>query len=96
MAEYLYMIKHIDISVRGKVQGVFFRVSAKKEADSLNIKGYARNMSDGKVFIEAEGEGESLSKFIDWCKLGPTYAKVTDVTAEEAHEIKNFKGFSMR
>lgn len=89
------MIKHIDISVSGKVQGVFFRVSAKEEAEKLGISGYAKNMNDGTVYIEAEGEEAALKGFVEWCKSGPTHAEVKDISAKESHEVNGFEGFGV-
>ncbi len=88
-------MKHIDISVVGKVQGVFFRSSAEKKAKELGITGYAKNMEDGTVYIEAEGEEDKLKIFLEWCKSGPEHAKVEDVTAQDSHSIKGFKEFNI-
>jgi acylphosphatase len=83
------MDKHLDIFVFGKVQGVFFRNSAKEVAERLEIKGYARN--EGKfVYIEAEGTDEDLDNFIEWCHEGPEGAVVERVDFKEGR----FKGFS--
>ena len=49
------MIKHFDITVQGKVQGVWFRDSTMKEAKRLGINGFVRNEPDGSVYVEAEG-----------------------------------------
>ena len=65
--------------VRGRVQGVFFRVSAQEVADSLNLQGWARNCSDGSVEILAQGDPKKLDKFIEWCRKGPASASVTQV-----------------
>lgn len=59
------------IHVRGWVQGVGFRWSAVREARVRGITGYVRNLSDGSVYIEAEGSGEQLNAYIEWCKQGP-------------------------
>lgn len=86
------MLKHLNIKIFGLVQGVFFRVSAKEQADKLNLKGFARNESDGTVYIEAEGEKENLDKFIEWCKIGPTLANVEKIEVTKG-DLKNFTGF---
>lgn len=57
-------IKHLNIKIYGQVQGVFFRASAKEEAEKLGVKIFPRNETDGSVFIEAEGEEEKLKKFV--------------------------------
>jgi len=77
------MKKAFSIHVSGKVQGVFFRASTKQKADELGIKGFVRNERDGRVFIEAEGEEEKLSTFIDWCKQGPRHAHVEHCDVKE-------------
>ena len=73
------MIKHIDIVVKGQVQGVFYRASAKAVADQLGVKGFVKNEPDGSVFIEAEADAVSLDMFLDFCKEGPEHANVISV-----------------
>jgi acylphosphatase len=88
------MTKHIDIIVRGRVQGVFFRGSTKAVADQLGVKGYVRNESTGDVFIAAEGDKVSLEMFLDWCNEGPENAQVTSVESHEG-ELKNYRNFEV-
>lgn len=88
------MIKHINIKVSGLVQGVFFRASAKEQAESLGISGFAQNLSDGSVYIEAEGVDKSLDKFVNWCHQGPQLAKVEKVETAEGL-LKNFTAFKI-
>lgn len=71
------MIKAVSIKIEGKVQGVGFRYHTKKVADELSICGFVRNMSDGSVYVEAIGEDWAIEQFTEWCKLGPSWAKVT-------------------
>ena len=81
------MTVHINIS--GKVQGVFFRASAKEKADALKIVGWIKNVADGSVQIVAQGHDESVRSFIEWCHHGPKGAIVSAVNVtEEADEIK--------
>ncbi|KKQ78427.1 hypothetical protein A3E67_01845 [Candidatus Daviesbacteria bacterium RIFCSPHIGHO2_12_FULL_38_25] len=86
------MIRHINVTIYGKVQGVFFRVTAKEKADTLGIKVLAENDPDGTVSIEAVGEKEKLDEFIKWCHLGPSLARVEKVEVAES-KLKNFSGF---
>lgn len=83
---------HINIKIYGLVQGVFFRVSAKKLADSLNLKGFARNENDGSVYIELEGEKKKVEQFIKWCKKGPLLAEVEklEITKGPVKKISEF------
>ena len=65
--------------VRGRVQGVFFRASAQREARRLGVTGFARNRPDGTVEMIAEGDEEVLRDFIGWANHGPTAARVDNV-----------------
>jgi len=87
-------MKHINIKVTGKVQGVFFRASTKAVADQMGIKGFVKNEKDGSVYIEAESEPFILDAFIDWCKEGPEKAVVENVEMSDG-ELKNFRNFEV-
>jgi acylphosphatase len=67
------------IYVSGRVQGVFFRWSMKDKAQELGVKGYVRNLDDGRVYAVVEGEEASVRKLVDWSKRGPPHAEVEDV-----------------
>ena len=84
------MPKHLNITVTGRVQGVGFRRAARDQARYLGIKGYARNMHDGSVFIEAEGEDDVMALFVKWCRQGPPFGRVEEVTTK----MENWQGFS--
>lgn len=88
-------MKCVTIIITGNVQGVFFRASAKEAAEQLNIKGFAQNQPDGSVYIEAEGEEDLLTQFIDWCKHGPPRAQVTGVDVQEG-AVRNFERFEIK
>ena len=81
------------IIITGKVQGVFFRYLAEKKAQELNIKGTVRNLPDGSLEIIAKGDDEDMEKFIDWCKLGPEYARVEGINIENLpdRKMENFR-----
>lgn len=87
-------MKHLNITVRGKVQGVFYRASTKAVADQLGVKGFVKNQSDGSVYIEAEGDDFSIESFIEWCHEGPEKAVVEKVETIEA-EVKNYRNFEV-
>lgn len=89
------MIKQIEITVTGKVQGVFFRERTKGEATKMGIVGTVKNLPNGnQVFIVAQGEEEKLAQLIGWCHQGSPAAvvekvEVIDVPTEEG----KYKGF---
>jgi acylphosphatase len=80
------------IHVTGRVQGVGFRWSAANEARSLGIAGYVKNLSDGSVYIEAEGSREQLNAFVEWCKMGPGFGSV-ELVDVETFPPGNYTGF---
>jgi acylphosphatase len=88
------MRKHYNISVAGRVQGVFFRASTKTSADHSNIKGFVKNLPDGTVYIEAEGEEKDLEQFISWCSQGPKSAQVDRCDVKET-SMKGFTEFKI-
>jgi len=72
----------IKVQVFGKVQGVFFRHSARQQALSLGLNGWVKNLPDGSVLSQAQGTKKSLLEFIAWCKQGPQRAQVQNLEVE--------------
>lgn len=89
------MREHISILISGKVQGVFFRASAKEKADELGISGFVRNQPDGCVYIEAEGDEDQLHSLKAWCQTGPRRAQVESVRIQEG-ELQHFSQFTIQ
>jgi acylphosphatase len=85
----------VYLVIHGKVQGVFFRASARKAADALGIKGWVKNRQDGNVDIMASGSEEKLVKFIEWCSQGPSGAEVSAVEQSVVADVA-FGEFSIR
>lgn len=82
--------------IHGLVQGVFFRSNAKKVAETLGLKGYARNMADGSVEVIAEGPAGKIKEFIEYCKKGPRAARVNKVNVNIEEANGEFEGFEVR
>jgi acylphosphatase len=87
-------MKHLNIIVKGKVQGVFYRASTKAVADQLGVKGYIINDPNGDVTIAAEADNIALEMFLEWCHEGPQGAVVTSVETNEG-ELKNYRNFEV-
>lgn len=85
-------MKTYKILVSGHVQGVFFRASARELAKKLNLKGYAKNLDDGRVEMKVSGEQADIDEFIEWSRKGPSRARVDAVNVEETTS-ENFVGF---
>jgi len=86
--------------VYGKVQGVFFRASTREQASRLNIKGHAKNLSNGSVEVIASGEVHSVEQLKEWLHHGPKNSNVKDVECEILndqqtinYQLNNFKIF---
>jgi len=82
----------IHIQISGKVQGVYYRASARDAAQKLKLTGRVKNMSNGDVEATATGNEESLAKFVEWCREGPPGAKVENVVVNKLDE-KAFEEF---
>ena len=72
-------MKTVHLEITGKVQGVFFRASAKDVAKIYKISGWIKNTKDDKVEAFITGEDADVEKFITWCKHGPEKARVKNV-----------------
>ena len=70
--------------VSGRVQGVFYRATCVRKAESLGLTGYARNLPDGRVAVLACGENAVVEQFIAWLWEGSPASKVTGVETSEA------------
>lgn len=79
--------------VSGRVQGVFYRASARNEAQRLGINGYAKNLADGRVEVMACGPPQALQVFKAWLQRGPSAAEVSDVSCESV-QCEPMSGFS--
>jgi acylphosphatase len=83
-----------EITVRGKVQGVFYRASAKGKAVEWSLLGWVKNEPDDSVVIWVEGPEPAVLQMIDWCWRGSERAKVVDV-AVKVVERKDYKDFEV-
>ncbi len=89
------MLKHLNIIVSGKVQGVYYRVYLQTKAQKLGLYGFVCNRPNGNVYIEAEGEDTLLKELVEWCRTGSPNAIVSKVEVFE-NEIRNFTDFIIK
>lgn len=80
--------------ISGKVQGVWFRASAKKQAQILGVTGWARNLTDGRVEVIACGDEQQLKQFDEWLREGPPLAHVNDYVCEDL-DWKQYDSFDI-
>lgn len=87
-------MKTVHLKISGKVQGVFFRATAKEIAKLHKISGWIKNTYDDKVEAVITGEREDVEKFIAWCKHGPEKAHVDNVAVTNT-ELQIFTRFEV-
>jgi acylphosphatase len=80
--------------VEGRVQGVGFRYFVLRQAQRFGIVGWVRNLDNGAVEFQAEGEADPMRRFLDKVRSGPSFAYVTSVDVREV-AAEGFKGFSI-
>lgn len=85
----------VHIRIYGQVQGVFFRFSAKEEADRWGLAGWVRNNVDGSVEAMVVGPKVKLAEFIKWCKKGPPSAGVENIEVDWRPEDMDFESFEI-
>jgi acylphosphatase len=89
-------MRQAHVYISGKVQGVFFRDSTRREADKLGVKGWVRNLPDGRVEALFQGEPKAVDELLRWCVRGPPAARVEDVEVHEEHEGAAMGAFEVR
>lgn len=88
--------RRLEIVVSGRVQGVWFRASTRNEAHRLGLRGWVRNLPDGRVEAVFEGEEQALAQMLDWSRVGPPGGRVDRVEARWVEPSDEFGGFSVR
>lgn len=78
----------IHLLIKGKVQGVFYRATAKEVAQALELKGWVKNTSNGDVEAIVSGSEHKLHQFVEWCKRGPERAVVISINVTAVGEEK--------
>lgn len=88
-------MKHLNIHIFGRVQGVGFRALCKKMARNYQIAGYTQNMSDGSVYVEAEGDSQQLELFLKAIQQGNGLSHVSRIQSTE-WPIQGFEEFIIK
>jgi acylphosphatase len=88
------MKKSLRAYITGTVQGVFFRAFVKENAERLDIKGFVRNLEDGRVEVFLEGEPDPVNKMLELCKQGPKHSQIKNVEIKE-EKFQGFKTFKV-
>lgn len=88
------MGERLEVTVKGRVQGVGFRNFVQRQATSLGLKGHAKNLPNGNVEVIAEGSSENLEKLVAALRKGPALSRVDEVKAIWSKAGGSFKDFS--
>ena len=90
-------IKNVRVLISGRVQGVCFRACTRDQAQRLNLSGWVRNLSDGRVEALFEGPSEVIDQMLEWCKAGAPSSSVSDIEVfEEEASTANGGAFEIR
>ncbi len=89
-------MKRIHVTISGRVQGVFFRARTREEAVRNDVRGWVRNLPDGRVEAVLEGRPEDVDRVVAWCRIGPSHAVVDRVEAVEEPYTGAFRSFEIR
>lgn len=81
--------------VSGRVQGVAFRAYTRAQANALDLRGHARNLSDGRVEVLAVGDAAAIERLAEWLQHGPPLARVDAVVREVVDPVPEFQGFAV-
>ena len=87
------MKKSVRLYISGIVQGVFFRAFIKENAERNNVKGFVRNLEDGRVEVFLEGDTENVNKMIELCQKGPKHSQIknVEIKPERFQDLRAFK-----
>jgi acylphosphatase len=87
------MKKSVRLYIEGTVQGIFFRAFVKENAERHNVKGFVRNLEDGRIEIFLEGNTDDVEKMIELSKKGPKHSNIkrVEVKPERFQDFKTFK-----
>jgi len=86
------MKKSIRLFIRGSVQGIFFRQFIKENAEKYHVKGFVRNLEDGRVEIFLEGNNDDVDAMLPVCRRGPPHAVIRNIE-EKDEKFQDFKDF---
>jgi acylphosphatase len=87
-------LARVQVLISGRVQGVFFRAYTRDQAVARGLRGWVRNLPDGRVAAVFEGDREKIDSMLAWCRQGPPYAAVDEVLTDwqpyqgESHDFR--------
>jgi len=89
-------MRTLRLRIHGRVQGVWFRESMRREAERLDASGWVRNAPDGSVEAMVQGSETAVDALVEWARRGPPQARVDRVEIEPLETNERFSGFEKR
>jgi len=88
-------MKHAVITIKGRVQGVYFRAHTRDVAIGLGLRGTVKNLTNGNVEIIAEGEEDKLEELVRWAKKGSPASKVDNIFSDFSDTLQGYENFEI-
>ena len=88
------MKKSTRVYITGNIQGIYFRSFIKENAEKYNVKGFVRNLEDGRVELFLEGNTNDVNKMIELCRTGPKHSDIKNVEVKD-EKFQDFKTFKI-
>ena len=89
-------VERVHLLIQGRVQGVWYRASTQRQAETLGLTGWVRNLHDGRVEAVAQGAREALDALVTWAHDGPPTARVDNVSVRWSEPGEALEGFELR
>ncbi len=88
--------KTVHLVIRGRVQGVWYRDSMRREAEKQGVSGWVRNRADGSVEAVFAGPAATVDEMVRWCEHGPANAEVSGIEVTDAPDESLGRSFNIR
>lgn len=89
-------MKQARILIEGRLQGMQFRLQTQKQAQRLSLVGFIRNLSDGRIEIEVQGNEDNIEKLLKWCQEEPHSSQIRSIMYRLDEPAKHYTDFSVR
>jgi len=87
--------ERIHAIIKGKVQGVCYRMETRRAAIKMGVNGWVRNLKDGSVEAVFEGDESAVNQLLKWCWQGPASAKVENIETQKEDYLNEFNSFDI-
>ena len=89
-------MKQARILIEGRLQRMNFRLQTQQQAQKLDLVGFIRNLSDGRIEIEVQGEENKIEEMLQWCQQEPHNSQIRSILYRLEEPTKNYTDFAVR